>query len=187
MYPTVPIGDPCAVRPEEDSPLGLAMTVPQNDVGGFDIPVDHDPMRGFQRPEQLVSQPQHLGERKRSPPQAGGQRLALQVLHDVVEQAVPLVHPVDGNDVGMAEAGEGPRFPEEPLDPIGRGDVGTEDLDGDGAIELDVVAQEDGSHPAARKRALDREVRCHGFAEAVKQGISAGVHQWGICGIVRPP
>ncbi len=85
----------------------------------------------------------------------------------------------------MAEAREGAGFAEEPFHPVGGGDVGTEDFDGDGTVELDVVAQENRPHPAAGNLALDREVRRHGFAEAVEQGVSTGQHLWGICRILR--
>ena len=99
--------------------------------------MDHPlPVRHGQGLGNLYAASQDLIQRERALLQALGQRLAFEVLHDQERHAVLLAHVVERADVGMAQAGDGPRLALEALEParrLGRG--GGQDLEGDGAVE----------------------------------------------------
>ena len=109
-----------------------------------------------------------------------GQRLALgdeaaelvtvEELHDDEEAAVVLAHVVDGDDVGVAEAGAGLGFTEKAgAELVGDLDLGGDDLEGDGAVEDGVMGFVDHAHAAAADAPEDMvltDLLGHGVATA---------------------
>ena len=84
------------------------------------------------------------------------ERAALHVLHDDEVGAVLLTPVVDRHDVGVIEVGGRPRLAPETLDEgaVG-GELGEQDLEGDGAVEEEVAGQEHLGHAAARDLLFD--------------------------------
>jgi hypothetical protein len=56
----------------------------------------------------------------------------------------------------MGQLGGDLDFQQKPLNPDRVGNLGTENLDGDGAVLLEILGEEDCGHPAAAELALDR-------------------------------
>lgn len=78
----------------------------------------------------------------------GGQILAGYELRDDVQLLVDLADSVDTKDVGVLDSGGGARLDEELLAQVGIGLQGAEELDGDLAVEQDIVSQVDLAHAA---------------------------------------
>ncbi len=112
----------------------------KEDVGGLDVTVDH---------AMCVGEGEGLGHLARD-----AQRLALDVGHDVVEQAAGLTAVVDGDDVRMGQAGGGMDLAQEAVGGDGGGQLGAKDLDGDAAVVAQVVGAQDGTHGAVRHLCL---------------------------------
>ena len=92
---------------------------------------------------------QHLLGGERAPAQAIREGLALEVLHDQEVGAVLLADVEERADVGMVQAGHGPRFALEALAQVGVGrEMLGQDLEGDGAVEPRVLRAVDLAHPA---------------------------------------
>ena len=87
------------------------------------------------------------------------QRLALDVRHHVVEQAVDVARVVQRQDVRMVQPGGDVDLAEEPLPADRGGDLGVEDLDRDAAVVLLVLGQVDRGHPAAAQQARSPRTR----------------------------
>ena len=120
-----------------------------------------DDAAGVQRRErgQHAEADRHrLGHAQRSPPQALGQRLALQELHGDEQLAAVLADFVDLADVRMIDARRGPGFAPEAL--ARRLVVGQRRhrLQGDGALQPLVARRVDDAHPAFAQLARDRIV-----------------------------
>ncbi len=83
--------------------------------------------------------------------QHGGERAAVDVLHDDEVRAVVLAPVEDGNDVGVRQVRRRLRLAPEALDEgaIDR-ELGEEHLEGDGPVELAVHGSVDLGHAAAR-------------------------------------
>ena len=88
----------------------------QQDVRGLDVPVHHlGAVRVAQRVGDLARDLERVVDRQLAlPGQALAQRLALDVGHDVVHQAVGLVRVVERKDVGMVEPGRDLNLAQEP-------------------------------------------------------------------------
>ncbi len=76
------------------------------------------------------------------------QRLALDVGHDVVEEAIGLARIEQREDVGVLQVGGGLDLLHEPVGAQHRGELGAKDLDGDLAVVLHVVGQVHRGHAA---------------------------------------
>ena len=86
--------------------------------------------------------------------------LALDLVHDVVEETVGVSGRVDRDDVGVAEPGDGARLGQEAAaDRLVRGELGMDRLDGDPAVERGVGGEEDDAHPPATQLALEPILR----------------------------
>jgi hypothetical protein len=84
------------------------------------------------------------------------ERFPLHVLHDEEERRLGLLDRVDRDDVRMRELRGRAGLELEPVrHPLALEQVGRHDLDGDPAIEGDVMRQEDGCHAAAAQLAQD--------------------------------
>src|SRR5207245_9789994 len=90
-----------------------------------------------------------------SPVQPVAERLALDVRHDVVEEAFRLSRIVQRQDVGMTEARGGLDLPEKPLAAEGGRELRRQHLDRHRPIVLQVPGEVDGCHPSAAELALD--------------------------------
>jgi hypothetical protein len=79
----------------------------------------------------------------------------IDVLHGDEDLVLPCAGLVDDDDVLVLDAGEGPGLAQEAIG--GEGRAGAVDLDGDLAIEDEVMGEEDDAHRAAAELALDAE------------------------------
>ena len=95
--------------------------------------------------------------------------LALDVGHDVVDQAIGLVGVVERQDVGVVQPGGDLDLAQEPGGAHLRGQVGAEHLDRDLALVLEVVGQEDARHPALSQLALEAVPRWRGRRRVVQK------------------
>ena len=84
------------------------------------------------------------------------QGLALDIWHHEVEKTGSFTRVVQGKDVRVGQPGDDLDLPVEPLGPDRTGDARLEHLDGDPAIMLEVVREEDEGHRARSELALDR-------------------------------
>ena len=126
-------------------------------VAGLDVAVDDvEVVRVGERVGDLAGDRQRLLHRQRADPvELLPERLALDVGHDVVQDAGVLARVVDRQDVGMGQAGGDLDLAEEPLGAEREGDVGPQDLDRDPPPLPQVLGDEDGGHPAASDLAVD--------------------------------
>ena len=86
--------------------------------------------------------------------------LARHFVHDVVEETVGRAGRVDGDDVGVAEPGDGARLGQEAADDRGvRGELGMDDLDRDSAVERGVGREKDDPHASASQLPLEPVLR----------------------------
>ncbi len=81
--------------------------------------------------------------------------LAADVLADDVEAALELADAVHRHDVGVLDAGGGAGFGEEAFTGFGAGVDDVQELDRHGAVEDEVVAEEDHAHAAAAEHPDD--------------------------------
>jgi hypothetical protein len=103
--------------------------------------------------EQIVGEALQLVAGERAAHEPGGEGLAVHEFHHIVEEAVFFPGVVDGDDGGMFEPGEDPAFVEEALGPDCGGQLRTEDLDGDDAVQLGLPGGEHHPHaPLATSR-----------------------------------
>jgi hypothetical protein len=94
------------------------------------------------------------------PAETRAQRLALHVRHDEVGRlaARPVVHGPrveDREDVRMLQPGGHLDLAEEPRDPVGPAELGTNDLDGDRPPVAQVAREVDGGHATGTDLALE--------------------------------
>jgi len=83
------------------------------------------------------------------------QAFALDVRHDVVQQAAGFAGVVQRQDVGVRKARGDLDFLQEALGPDGAGQLGIEHLHGDSASVLTIAGEVDGGHAATPELALD--------------------------------
>jgi len=128
----------------------------QQDVLGLDVPVDHPPPVGVvQRVRHLGGDPHGLVDRELGVAvELAPQRLALDVGHDVVQEAGGLAGVEEGEDVGVLELGGGGDLLHEPLGAQDRGEVGFQDLERDLALVPEVLGEIDRGHAALAQLAL---------------------------------
>ncbi len=105
-----------------------------------------------ERVRDLDADPERLLLRQGALLQPVGERLAFEVLHHQVVDAVLLADVVEGADVGMVEGGGGAGLTLEARAAVGvLGEVRGQDLDGDGAVQARVARAVDLAHPARAK------------------------------------
>ena len=107
------------------------------------------------------SSPRRTTSRRREGPalEVRGQCLAGDVVHGEVQETIGFAAPMHPDHVGVTQPGCMAGLAEEPLGRDGRGQLGLEDLDGDGTVEPRVPAEEDDAHTAASDLALDGDPR----------------------------
>ena len=125
-----------------------------------------------QAPRQLAQ----LAPRERPLLEARRERGAVEEVHDEVVEPVGLVGVVDGEDVGMAQPGQGARLPHEPLGGGGGGPARLEHLDGDGPAQAGVPGGVHDPHAAGRDLGFHGIARRERGAQAVQQGLA---RHWG--------
>jgi hypothetical protein len=103
------------------------------------------------------------------PVQPVAQRLALDVGHDIETKPVGNARVVQRQDVGMGESRGEPDLPEEPRGAEGGGQLPAQDLQGDGAVVLPVLAQPDRGHAATPDLTLDRVAAPQRLGNAVRR------------------
>ena len=118
-----------------------------NDAGG---------MRARETVGNLRGELRRHGRQQRTAAQAGGQRLAVDMLHDDEVQAVVAADVVKHHDVGMVEARGHPRFALKTL-AASRfdGPFGRQNLDRHHAIQPGVARTVDFAHATAANHGLD--------------------------------
>jgi hypothetical protein len=140
----------------------------EHDVLGLDVAVDYAArVGGRQRLGDLAQEPDRLGHRQLAPagePVAEG--LALDVGHDVVEEAAGLARVDEPQDVGVLQPGGDGDLAAEALGAEGGGELGAEDLEGDSAVMLQVLGEVDGGHAALPELPLDAVALGEGGLEA---------------------
>ena len=137
-------------------------------VLGLDVAVDHaGPVGDGERLGDLAEEAHGLGHRQLAGAgEAIAQGLALDVGHDVVEEAVGVAGVEEAEDVGVLEARGDLDLAGEALGAEGGGELGTEDLDGDAAVVLQVFGEVDGGHAALAELPLDAVAAGEGGLEA---------------------
>ncbi len=147
------------------------MACVQQDVCRLDVPVhDVGAVSVAQRIRHLARDLERVADRELAfPGEAPLQGLALDIGHDVVDQPIGLVGIVERQDVRVVEAGGNLNLAEEAGCAHLRGQVGAEHLDGNGALVLEVVGQEDLGHPALPQFPLKLVAGGERSAEAFKQ------------------
>ncbi|GAA5020952.1 hypothetical protein GCM10025734_75670 [Kitasatospora paranensis] len=126
-------------------------TLGDQDVARFDVAVDEFVgVRRVQRRGDLGGDPDGLAQRQRPlAVQQGPQVAAADVAHRDEEQAVGLPGLVDRDDVRVVDGGRDLGLAGEPLaEHVVAGQVGGEQLDGDGAAQAQVLGAVDDGHTA---------------------------------------
>ena len=125
----------------------------------------------------LSADAQRLIEGKRAlrPLEAGGERLALEILHHQVVDVAVAADVVHHADVRMGERGHGARLALESQPSLGiRGEILRQDLDGDRPIEPRVAGLVDLAHAAGAERRLKlirAETSASGKGHALRPGV----------------
>src|SRR5256884_6933105 len=159
----------------------------QHDVFRLDIAV-HDPVavrvrqraRHLRRDAQRVLLGQLLLARE---PVA--QRFALDVRHDIIEEAGGGTRVVQRQDVGVLQPGRNLDLAQEPLGAEGRRQLRVQDLDRHRPVVLQIVGQEHGGHAAASQLPLHRVAVSEGFAQGVEQ-VGHGTWRPSLQSLARP-
>src|SRR2546426_681789 len=94
---------------------------------------------------------------------------ALDIWHDVIEEAVGFPRIVKGQDVRVRESRGDLDFAHEALGAERRGELGPQHLDRDGAMMLEIPAEVHRGHPTATEFALDRVTPDEGGSQAGEQ------------------
>src|SRR6266567_1108772 len=89
------------------------------------------------------------------PLQSLAQRVALDIGHYVVQEALGSAGVVQRQDVGVGEPGRDFDLAQEALGTERRGDLGTQHLDGNGAAVTEIACEINRGHPAAPQLTLE--------------------------------
>jgi hypothetical protein len=144
--------------------------VVQQDVLGLDVPVDHAlPMGVIQRVRHVAGDPDGLVDAElRFAIELVTQGLALDVGHDVEEEAVGLPGIEQRQDVRVLERRGGLDLLDEPLGAEDRRELRAQHLDRDPSLVLQVVGEIDRGHPPLAQVAFDAIAAGEGRGEAVR-------------------
>src|SRR2546429_3504873 len=113
------------------------------------------------------------------------QRFALDVRHDVIEEAGGGTRVVQRQDVGVLQPGRNLDLAQEPLGAEGRRQLRVQDLDRHRPVVLQIVGQEHGGHAAASQLPLHRVAVSEGFAQGVEQ-VGHGTWRPSLQSLARP-
>ena len=94
------------------------------------------------------------------------QTLALHIRHHIVEQSLCLAGVEEREDVWVLEAGGDSDFSKEAIGAEARHELGSQDLECDPPVVLEVATQIDGGHPPAAELTLNRVAPGEGGPEA---------------------
>ena len=126
----------------------------------------------------LAEDAHHVGDGQLADPvDPGPQRLAVDVGHDVEEEAVAGARVVQRQDVGMGEARGDFDLAEEAVVPEHGGQLGPQHLDRHLAVVAQVFRQVDGRHATGAQLALDAILAGEGGSEAFR----ARIHRRSLC------
>jgi hypothetical protein len=142
-----------------DAEVGYArMTAREHDVLGLDVAVDDVvAVRVRERIGDLARDLERVIDRQLLLAcEPVSQRTALDVRHDVVEEAVRFARIVERQDVRVIETGRDLDLAQEPVRPEHGREIRLEDLDGDRATVLQILGEPDGGHAAASEDTFDR-------------------------------
>ena len=145
----------------------------EQDVLGLDVAMDDVvAMRVIERLGHLMRDLHGVDHRQRLlPREALPQRIAFDERHDVEQQPAGLAVVVQLEDVGMLQAGGDLDLAQKALGAEGRAQLRAQHLDGDPALEAQVVGEKDHGHPAAANLTLHgvaaRKRRCEPRAKLV--------------------
>ena len=142
----------------------------EEDVLGLDVAVDHAvAVRVVQRVGDVGRDAHRLVDAQLLLAiELGAQRLALDVGHHVVQEAIGGAGVEQGQDVGVLERGGGLDLLDEPVGTEHRGQLGPEHLDGDLAVVLEVGGQIDGGHAPLAQLPFEAVAVGQGGGEAVE-------------------
>ncbi len=154
------LGEAVAARPhgQRDAEVGdQRLSAAQQDIARLDVTVNHAGVVGdLERARYRNRDPQRLVHRKLGLAlDARAEGLALDVRHHVEEEAVRLTRIEERQDVGVLEVGRGLDLGQEALRAYDGREFGLENLDGDLAVVLEVLGQEDRGHAAFAELALN--------------------------------
>ena len=130
----------------------------EQDVVRLDVAMDdRERMGGAEGVGRLRHDAPRLVDRQLAPPpDPPGDRFAVHVAHDEVDQALAFADGMDGDDMGVGQPGGRLGLAGEPLaDVLLKGELGRQHLDGDPALEPLVARPVDHAHPATPDLALD--------------------------------
>ncbi len=125
-----------------------------NYVAGLDVAMQHAPSVGS-RQGAGDSHPDGQGLAPRQRALQPREALPVDVFGHEVGHPLCFSNAVDGHDVGVLQACDGPGFHEEAFAGFRVGVGGGDELDGDRAVEEQVACEVDLSHPAASDQSLD--------------------------------
>ncbi len=133
--------------------------------------MDHAvPVRRVERVGHLAGEPQRVVERELALAiEAGAQRLALDVGHHVVEQAVDRAGGQHRQDVRMLKAGGDLDLADEAVGPEDRRQLGIEHLDRDRTVVPEVLGEEHRRRAAAAQLSFDQKGVGQGGPEALEE------------------
>ena len=143
----------------ENRAAGAAL---EQDVLRLEVAVDDAlAVRVVQRERKVVQNaPRVFGRETLLRAQSLGERFAVHVLHDDVDEVLRFAERVHGDDVGMAEPCRHPCLTTEPLAMlVRRRELVTQHLDRDQSMEGDVAREKDDPHAAAAELAHDLVLR----------------------------
>ena len=113
-------------------------------------------MRVAQRVRHLASDLESFVDRELTfPGQALAQRFSLDIGHDIIEQPVGFIRVVQRQDVRVVETGGDLNLLEKPGCPERRGQLGPEHLQGNRALILQILGEEDVRHSPVPHFPLD--------------------------------
>ena len=136
---------------ERDPEIGhQRLPVVQQDVLGLDVAVnDAVPVRVVERARDLARDPHRLVDRQLLlAVEPVAERLALDVRHDVVQEAVGGAGIEQREDVRVLQVRRGADLGQESLGADHRGELGPQHLDRDLAVVAKIVGEVDGRHAA---------------------------------------
>ena len=158
------------LRDAEVGDDGVAVAV-EEDVGGLDVAVDHAAAVRVREPAPDLEEDgaNHGDGEDARGLQHDVERPAVHVLHHEEVEVVELPDGVDGDDVGVAQVGDGDRLLAEAVHhPLTHHHAGRHDLDRDEPVEGDLLSEIDGGHAAPAQLAHDVKLAAGGGAEVLE-------------------
>ena len=162
----------------------IARRVPEQDVLGFDVAVEHAARVGvLDRLPYLAGEPERLADLEAAfPLEALPQGLSFDIRHDEEGDVVHGPRVVEWNDMRMGQRRDEFDLPQKPLG--AGGNVGEQHLHRDEAVMTAVAGQVDDRHPAPAQLAV--QVDRAGGERFAEPGRDGGRHGWKVACNLRP-